>query len=1089
MKSYRPTARRRLLLSCVAVLCVNIWTASIFAADEVVDPTSDPPSKEALQFFESKVRPLLAEHCWSCHSGEKHKGGLQLDSRTGVLLGGETGEAIVVGDPDGSLLMEAVRYESYQMPPSGQLKPEQIQILETWIKLGAPWPGADDTPPVRAERGPAFSEEDRNWWAFQPVADPDFPHIAVESEAWAQNGIDHFILAKQQDHNLTPAEEADRLTLIRRLSFDLTGLPPSPEEIDEFLGDPAADAYEKLVDRYLESPRYGERWARHWLDLVRYADSDGYRADFYRPHAWRYRDFVIESLNEDKPYDRFVQEQLAGDELFPGNPEALIATGYLTHGIYEYNSRDAVGQQDLLLTDITDTTGDVFLGMGMQCARCHDHKFDPILQKDYFRLRAFFEPMRFLPDAVAATATQRAAYDEALQEWRRQTADIREELDRLEAPYHVKAATVAIERFPLNVQAMVYKPDNKQSARERQIADLVWRQVEYEFSRLDELFEDKDKERILELRRDLAKWDHLKPEPLPSAQAVTDVINTPPATVIPKKNITVQPGVLTLLQEEPLAVSPPEQTGTTGRRAALAMWLTDSENPLTARVIVNRLWQYHFGRGLAPNASDFGHLGGTPSHPELLDWLTSRFLESGWRLKPLHRLIVTSATYRQSTSHACFSDYMLQDPTNQWYWRGETQRLDAEQIRDAIFAVTGQLDLNAGGPGVQPDQPRRSVYTRSMRNARDPLLEAFDLPLFFTSSASRDTTTSPIQSLLLINSQTMLRHATDLAGAIISRESGLSLDDPEAAVCALWQRALGRQPTDAEIEQAVSFLVSQTEQLRSGRPTANPTSLPTAAMPYRDGQSVMFTADEPLPLFVASQPSLDCGDFTVEACFQIRSVYESGSVRTIVSKWNGDRAERGWSLGVTGKGSRRKPQTLVMQLLGTKKNDQFGEAVIFSDQHVALNTPYYLAATVKLAKEGPGEITFLLKNLSNDDEPVSIVTMEHQIRGNLHNDLPLSLGRTFDEKNGLFDGLIDDVRLTARCLEQTELLLSGEKPIEEIVGHWQFESSPGIFQDCSGNGMHIEASAALFGRRDPRWIAFVDLCHVLLNSNEFLYVH
>ena len=432
-------------------------------------------SPEVMKFFEKEVRPLLSEHCWSCHGEKEQKGALRLDTRGHMLLGGESGKSIIPGKPDESLLIEAVRYESYEMPPAGKLKEDQIKVLEKWVSLGVPWPGADDSVPVRQDHSPGFTNEDRAWWAIQPLQDVTIPTATAGD--WGRNEVDQFILSKLEQQGLTAAPEAGREALIRRVYFDLHGLPPTPEEVQKFVKDQRPDAYERLVDRLLESPRYGERWTRHWLDVVRYADSDGYRADGYRPNAWRYRDYVIRSLNEDKPYKQFVQEQLAGDELFPNDVDAQIATGFLTHGIYEWNSRDVAGQWDIMLNELTDTVGDVFLGVGMQCARCHDHKFDPILQKDYFQLRAFFEPILIQTGREVATPEQLEKYRLEMAAWKQATEEIHKELTEIEAPYRKKAEAV-IKSFPPNIQAMIHKPVEERSAREQQLVLLAWRQVE-----------------------------------------------------------------------------------------------------------------------------------------------------------------------------------------------------------------------------------------------------------------------------------------------------------------------------------------------------------------------------------------------------------------------------------------------------------------------------------------------------------------------------------------------------------------------------------------------------------------------------------
>jgi len=1072
--------RIRFSLFWLAGICslLSLQQSSQGQADETI-------SAEQVQFFESQVRPLLIQHCQKCHGPDQQKGDLRLDSRAHVMLGGESGPAIEPGKPNDSLLIQAVRYESFEMPPQKKLSDKEIEILTKWVALGAPWPG-DDGKIAKRDPGAKFTDDDRNWWAFQPVKSPVPPQAA--GAGWAHNEIDQFIAARLQAEQLTPAPEADRISLVRRVYFDVVGLPPTPEQVSQFVNDPAPDAYERLVDQLLASPEYGERWARHWLDLVRYADSDGYRADGYRSDAWRYRDYVIESLNSDMPYDRFVQEQIAGDEMFPGDAQALVATGYLRHGIYEYNARDVRGQWENILNEITDATADVFLGMGYQCARCHDHKFDPILQKDYFQLRAFFEPLLPRNDRVAATPEQIAAYEKQQAIYEEKTKDLHAELAKLEQKYRDQGEEVAVERFPDDIKAMIHKDPKDRLPLEEQLVQLAWRQVYFEYDRIDNRIKGKEKDQVLALRRQLAAFDKDKPEPLPTPLTACDVSCTAPPTIIPKRKTEVGPGFLTILDPAPPEIhSHQGDQPSTGRRTALALWMTRPENPLTTRVIVNRLWQSHFGRGLAANCSDFGKLGAAPTHPELLDWLTTRFLENGWKFKSLHRLILTSATYRQSSHHPQQTVYQVKDPFNTCYWRAETRRLDAEQIRDAIFAVSGQLDWERGGPGVLADRPRRSIYTRFMRNSRDPLLDVFDLPQFFSSTGSRDTTTTPIQSLLLINSQTMLRHAGMLARHVSQGQTSSEAGTP--CVEELWRWTLGRAPRPEELQLAKEFLQKQAQCIRQGAASNEIPNITTGKVPYRDGQAVLFQPEgEQERLVVAHHPRLDVGDFTVEAYFQLRSVYDSGSVRTLASKWSGDRTKPGWAFGISGKGSRRKPQTLVMQICGHGKTNEIVEAAIFSDQTVELNKPYYAAASVQLATaDKPGEIRFYLKDLSNDDEPMQKATIPLQITGGFENREPLSLGSR-GLKDGRFHGLIDDIRIVRDDLPVGQLLYTHEKMHPLTAGHWQFEPDPGVFRDTGGNGLHIRPVQNDLQQTDPDAAAFVDLCHILLNSNEFLYV-
>ena len=505
--------------------------------------------------------------------------------------------------------------------------------------------------------------------------------------------------------------------------------------------------------------------------------------------------------------------------------------------------------------------------------------------------------------------------------------------------------------------------------------------------------------------------------------------------------------------------------------------------------MVNRIWQGHFGRGLAPNASDFGRLGGAPTHPELLDWLTGQFLQNGWRLKSLHRLLVTSSAYRQSAEHPQLAQYQVLDPRNQWYWRGDVRRLDAEQIRDAILAVTGQLDRKAGGPGVNSDVPRRSIYLRVMRNARDPLLDVFDLPQFFASTAARDTTTSPVQSLLLFNSQMLLNHAGRLAGHLLpGGQSGGRLSDD--LLRELWLSAWGREPRSAELAAAREFADQQVQQIRAdSEQQSEAAALPVGSLPARPGQALLLNPAEQSPRMIADVAAQDdTGGFTIEACFQLRSVFDSGAVRTIAARWDGNTQHSGWVFGVTGKGSRRKPQTLVLQLFGKTVAGVQREAALFSDHTVEFNVPYFAAVTVRPASSAtePGEAVFYLRNLANEDEPISVVSVPLELASGLQNELPVSIGYRAGA-DSQFDGLLDDIRLTRGILAQEELLLTREPPGPATLAFWRFEAQPGMLRDSSVAGAALRLQSGASAQTSEQ-AALADLCHVLLNSSEFLYV-
>ncbi|MBA4190336.1 MAG: hypothetical protein C0467_20305 [Planctomycetaceae bacterium] len=751
--------------------------------------------------FEKSVRPLLVEHCLRCHGPDKQKGGLRVDSREALLTGGESGPAIDLAKPDESLFVQALKHEGLKMPPSKQLPAEQIAVLTKWIKGGAVWAGATAKPSNATGhdvRKPGqITDADRGWWAFQKLTRSVVPKAGT---GWAKTPIDHFIAQRLESEKLPHAVEADRQTLIRRVSFDLIGLPPTPAEVAAFVDDRSHDAYEKLVERLLASPRYGERQARAWLDLVRYAESDGYRADAARPHAWRYRDYVIRAFNADTGYDRFVREQLAGDELYPNDPNALIATGFFRLGQYEYNQKDVRGQWAAIQNDITDVTADAFLALGMGCARCHDHKFDPVLQKDYFSLQSFFAGIRFADEPVFSSVAAKAEYESQLAAWEAKTASLREKMDALLSPVVAKIQANIGDNYPAEIQAVFRKPAAERTPGERQLFELAMRQVrELEISRAPAKL-GKRKDEYEALKKEL---DATAKPVAPVAMIARDLGSEAAEVVIPggrKKAVAVEPAFPVVLgASSPVIRTRPDSTG---RRAALAEWLTSKDHPLTARVMVNRIWQGHFGAGLVATASDFGTLGEKPSHPELLDWLSVEFVEHGWSIKHIHRLIVTSSVYRQASVG---TKGATTDPENRLLSRMSVRRLDAEQVRDAMLAVSGELKLDAGGPAVPASTPRRSVYTRVHRNSPDPLIASFDAADGIQSCARRNVTVTPTQALLLMNGPGTLARA----GAFATRV--MPADGKNAAACVneAYRSAFGRSPTPVEVAEALEFLHQQ----------------------------------------------------------------------------------------------------------------------------------------------------------------------------------------------------------------------------------------------------------------------------------------
>jgi len=838
-------------LVVLTALAAAAATWSVRAGDSEPDPRIQAGRE---QFFEQNVRPLLAENCYSCHSDKKQKADLRLDSLEAILKGGESGPAVVPGKPDLSLLVEAINYAGPEMPPTGKLAPEKIAVLTRWVSLGAPWPSRDRAAAHATSIAGSnllkskLTAADRAFWSLQPVRKPLVPTPTKAGvtnwDGWTRNPIDRFIIKSLLDHGLTPAPEADKPTLIRRTTFDLTGLPPTPEELDAFVADQAPEAYERLIDRLLASPRYGQRWARHWLDLVRYAESDGYRQDAFRPQAWLYRDYVVRAFNTDKPYDRFLTEQLAGDELDLDDPELRVATGYLRLGTYEYNQRDVPGQWADILNDITDVTGEVFLGMSIGCARCHDHKFDPILQKDYYRLRAFFAPLLPRDDLTMARQRQWAEYQSRRAAWEKAAAEVLRQINAVEQPYRDKGAAGAFAKFTDDIRAILDKPEPDRSPLERQLGGLAFRQITFEHDQVASQIKGPVKAQWEALQKALKRFDSLRPVPPEPVLTATDVGPVAPPTWIPddRTRKPIEPGFLSVLDPAPARIETPAAAPrSTGRRLALARWLSRPDNPLSTRVIVNRLWQYHFGRGLAGTSSDFGRLGEAPSHPELLDWLAAEFVARGWHIKPLHRLILTSAAYRQAAQRSPDDLAAAQrvDPENRLLWKRTVQRLDAEEIRDAMLAASGELEPAIGGPSALPSQPRRTIDTRTIRNARDALLDAFDAPDGNITTARRNTTTTANQALLLINGDWTLARAEALA-ARLERLKPTSIDEPDRIMLA-YRLAVGRQPEPEELVEAATFL---DRQARLALPSAGRSNLLADQSALADFCHVLFNSNE-----------------------------------------------------------------------------------------------------------------------------------------------------------------------------------------------------------------------------------------------------
>lgn len=651
-----------------------------------------------------------------------------------------------------------------------------------------------------------FVEEELSHWAFQPLTNPVLPELS--DDQWSRNGIDKFVLQTLRTNDLSPAPEANRAKLLRRVYYDLIGMPPTAEQINAFIFDNRPDAYERVVDQLLESSHYGERWAQHWLDLVRYADSDGYRQDKLRQHAWRFRDYVIKSFNEDKPFNQFVLEQLAGDEMFPDNPDAVCATGFLRQGIYEYNQSDVKSQWDSILNEITGVTGEVFLGMSIGCAQCHDHKFDPILQKDFFRLRAFFEAVSFQDEVPLATPAEKQEFENQRQQWLEQTKTIRDEIQSINQEASFKKRAYAISRLPKDIQQLVHSERSELNPRDQLLAELAARQV-YAMGRAR--VKGELKVRLDKLNKELAEYDAIKPKPLTQADTITDVGSVAPETYIPDEldGEIIQPGFPSIVDPSDAYIKQSsENTKTTGRRTVLAEWIASPKNPLSTRVIVNRMWQYHFGAGIVETPSDFGNLGEPPSHPELLDWLVSDFIANDWKFKSLHRLIVTSATYRQSVASPQYHVASKIDPENRLLWRANGRRLSAEEIRDTIHVASGEIDKKTNGPATSFADPRRSIYGKKLRNTKARMLAVFDSPYCVISTAERPHTTTALQALFMMNGKWMRKKAELVVKRVEKYPENEQMD-------ILFQLIYSRRPTLVERSLAEEFLQTSTNSSTS----------------------------------------------------------------------------------------------------------------------------------------------------------------------------------------------------------------------------------------------------------------------------------
>ena len=841
------------LLSSLLVLAV----AGISEASKSDDPSL---AKAALQ--------VLDRNCLACH-GALLQSGLDMRQRETLLRGGERGPALIPGNAEESrLFMAASHVGELKMPPNEPpLSGEDLEVLRGWINAGAPWDVAG-----------AGTPSEPSWWSFRRPQRPALPETGDNS--WIRTPIDAFVLAKLEEKGLKPAPPADRQTLIRRAYFDLIGLPPTPEQVEGFLQDSSPEAYEKMIGELLDSPRYGERWARHWLDVVRYADSSGYASDHYYPNAWRYRDYVIKSFNDDKPYDRFVQEQIAGDELWPDRFELLgsrtiplkkmeylearVGTGLYTFGPETLEStQDAEQHRAEELMDWADVTGAAFIGLTVGCARCHNHKFDPITQRDYYSFQAIFENSRQVEMSVMSPIQEVSrnidypavvSVEEARIAYRLFEKKVKERVEEKKKK----------EFPPQVVEAYEMDKDQRTSEQEELAKPLI---EAIRSVKLEEAFTEPEREQEQELLNRLARAV-LKVSEVEGSNLVRfeGLLELPRASVLGHFDAEIVPPVHLLNRGQfrekkekstpdlPRALSQTTDPGGiffgsmgTRRRKQLALWLSRPDHPLTARVMVNRIWQWHFGQGLVRTPNDFGRQGEAPSHPKLLDWLATEFAARGWSMKSMHWLIMTSSAYQMSSLHSNPEAGSL-DADNRFLWRMNRTRLEGEVLWDTMLSAAGTLNLEMyGRPAVPPlqeeelgaqagrwpvvavpeDQNRRGIYILVQRNFTFPMFEAFDNPQSAVSCPRRDVTTVAPQALWFLNNRIAFQQVGAFAARLVSRNG----ENPGGWVDDAWRLALNRPPSDQEKQEALELLSTRARRIKKDRWTELPAGLEEIPLP------------------------------------------------------------------------------------------------------------------------------------------------------------------------------------------------------------------------------------------------------------------
>jgi hypothetical protein len=828
--------------------------------------------------FAQSIQPIMTRTCWTCHGASLQLSQLDLRTRDSALKGGAHGPVIVPGNAEQSKLYRLVAgLENITMPLEGpKLTPAEISAVKTWIDQGAQWDAVTSTASTAAPASTALAAlenmeltpEQRNYWAFKLPVQAPLPLVSPDFE----NPIDRFLESARAKKGLIAAPRADRRTLIRRAYLDLIGLPPTPAEVTTFVEDKSENVWGKVIDQLLASPHYGERWGRHWLDVARYADSNGFEQDYDKPNAWRYRDYVVKAFNEDKPYHQFLREQIAGDELDWKTQETMIATGFLRAGPRVlFREKDNPERRWDYVDDLIATLGRGVLGLTVNCARCHNHKFDPIAQKDYYSLAAALNGWVEVEVPLGPRA-EVEAYTKANKDIDAKVAALRDRIAKIEAPSRDKVRAEYIKKeYPPNVQAAVFKPEAERTPGEQLLATQVLTGGGGTIIEIEKLMSPDELAQTKELRTQITALQRQRPKPMPMAEIITDgdwrfapmgrgdeTIGCPKCRLPPpdRPNGTylhegpgryeppptyflvrgdpeshgslMKPGFVGVATYGNPPTEIPRPDGrTSGRRLALAQWLGSEQNPLTARVAVNRVWSHHFGRGIVATLDNFGKMGESPTHPELLDWMAVEFMKQGWSFKQLHRLIMTSEAY-QMASVFDHGGNLGKDPEDDLLWRFRPQRLDAETIRDAMLAVSGTINLAIGGPAVfpfvpdaildtektkgtwriEPDGPatwRRSIYVYQRRSLPFPMFETFDHPDMNLSAAQRNVSTVPTQALTLLNNPFVLRQAELLAERITSQAP----DDVARQIDLGYQYALGRSATDLEKSLAMQTVKSK----------------------------------------------------------------------------------------------------------------------------------------------------------------------------------------------------------------------------------------------------------------------------------------